>query len=88
MPILNTLSERAKAFPNSFQAFALSGRNPIGNRLPRVSLRLPWAWCFWPFIDIIGCGSAIQASLIAFALHVDSGRSLPNPKLELLNSLL
>jgi hypothetical protein len=26
------------------------------------------------FIDIIGCGSAIQASLIAFALHDDSGR--------------
>ncbi|WP_288512141.1 hypothetical protein, partial [uncultured Prevotellamassilia sp.] len=23
----------------------------------------------WAFIDIIGCGSAIQASLIAFALH-------------------
>jgi hypothetical protein len=39
-------------------------------------------WCFWPFIDIIGCGSAIQASLIAFALHVDSDRSRPNPKLE------
>ena len=28
----------------------------------------------WAFIDIIGCGSAIQASLIAFALHDDSGR--------------
>ncbi|WP_443704335.1 hypothetical protein, partial [Prevotellamassilia timonensis] len=27
---------------------------------------------FWPFIDIIGCGSANQASLIAFALHGDS----------------
>ena len=26
------------------------------------------------FIDIIGCGSAIQASLIAFALHDDSAR--------------
>ena len=26
------------------------------------------------FIDIIGCGSAIQASLIAFALHDDSVR--------------
>ena len=29
----------------------------------------------WAFIDIIGCGSAIQASLIAFALHDDSGRT-------------
>ena len=28
----------------------------------------------WAFIDIIGCGSAIQASLIAFALHDDSAR--------------
>ena len=29
----------------------------------------------WAFIDIIGCGSAIQASLIAFALHDDSART-------------
>ena len=28
----------------------------------------------WAFIDIIGCGSAIQASLIAFALHDNSAR--------------
>ena len=28
----------------------------------------------WALIDIIGCGSAIQASLIAFALHDDSAR--------------
>ena len=28
----------------------------------------------WAFIDIIGCGSAIQASLIAFAKHDDSAR--------------
>ena len=28
----------------------------------------------WAFLDIIGCGSAIQASLIAFALHDDSAR--------------
>ena len=28
----------------------------------------------WAFIDIIGCGSAIQARLIAFALHDDSAR--------------
>ena len=28
----------------------------------------------WAFIGIIGCGSAIQASLIAFALHDDSAR--------------
>ena len=28
----------------------------------------------WAFIDIIGCGSAIQASLIAFALRDDSAR--------------
>ena len=30
------------------------------------------------FIDIIGCGSAIQASLIAFALHDDSARPCKN----------
>ena len=30
------------------------------------------------FIGIIGCGSAIQASLIAFALHDDSGRPCKN----------
>ena len=29
----------------------------------------------WAFIDIIGCGSTIQASLIAFVLHDDSARS-------------
>ena len=29
----------------------------------------------WAFTDIIGCGSAIQASLIAFALHDDSART-------------
>ena len=28
----------------------------------------------WAFIDIFGYGSAIQASLIAFALHDDSAR--------------
>ena len=33
----------------------------------------------WAFIGIIGCGSAIQASLIAFALHGDSGRTRLNP---------
>ena len=38
--------------------------------------------CFWPFIDIIGCDSAIQASLIAFALHDDSIRARLNPKQE------
>ena len=41
--------ERATAFLNLFQAFALSGRKLIGIRLPRVPLRLPWAKCFWPF---------------------------------------
>ena len=41
--------KRATAFPNLFQAFALSGRKLIGIRLPRVPLRLPWAKCFWPF---------------------------------------
>ena len=43
--------------------------------------------CFWPFIDIIGCDSAIQASLIAFALHGDSNRTRLNPKLEKLSFL-
>ena len=41
----------------------------------------------WAFIDIIGCGSAIQASLIAFALHGDSNRTRLNPKLEKLSLL-
>ena len=38
-----------------------------------ASLALGWVR-HWAFIDIIGCGSAIQASLIAFALHDDSAR--------------
>ena len=38
-----------------------------------ASLALGWV-LLWAFIDIIGCGSAIQASLIAFALHDDSAR--------------
>jgi hypothetical protein len=33
------------------------------------------------FIDIIGCDSAIQGSLIAFALHDDFGRTRLNQKL-------
>ena len=39
-----------------------------------ASLALGWV-LHWAFIDIIGCGSAIQASLIAFALHDDSART-------------
>ena len=38
-----------------------------------ASLALGYA-LHWAFIDIIGCGSAIQASLIAFALHDNSAR--------------
>ena len=41
----------------------------------------------WAFIGIIGCGSAIQASLIAFALHGDSNRTRLNSKLEKLSFL-
>ena len=50
-------------------AFSPSLLNPK----PRVSLALGYV-LHWAFIDIIGCGSAIQASLIAFALHDDSAR--------------
>ena len=50
-------------------AFSPSLLNPK----PRVSLALCYV-LHWAFIDIIGCGSAIQASLIAFALHDDSAR--------------
>ena len=57
-------------------AFALSGRVKIiccwitqGVATLALGYVLHWA-----FIDIIGCGSAIQASLIAFALHDDSAR--------------
>ena len=44
----------------------------------RVALIRGSVRCFWSFIDIIGCGSANQASLIAFALHGDSGRTRLN----------
>ena len=46
-----------------------------------ASLALGYAlhWAFSPCI--IGCTSAIQASLIAFALHDDSARLELNPKL-------
>ena len=57
-------------------AFALSGRVNIiccGITQGVASLALGYV-LHWAFIDIIGCGSAIQASLIAFALHDDSAR--------------
>ena len=60
MPILNTLPYRARR---------LYMREPQGV----ASLALGYV-LHWAFIDIIGCGSAIQASLIAFALHDDSAR--------------
>ena len=56
-------------------AFALSGRGYSTMREPQgvASLALGYV-LHWAFIDIIGCGSAIQASLITFALHDDSAR--------------
>ena len=55
----------------------LQGVNTMAIRTPRVSLRLPWARRFWAFSPcIIGCASAIQASLIAFDLHDNSARAL------------
>ncbi len=42
----------------------------------------------WAFIDIIGCGSAIQASLIAFALHDDSARSCKIRNFKILRSVV
>ena len=60
MPILNTLPYRARRLYHAeTQGVA--------------SLALGYV-LHWAFIDIIGCGSAIQASLIAFALHDDSAR--------------
>ena len=44
----------------------------------RVALIRGSVRCFGSFIDIIGCGSAIQASLIAFTLHDDLGRTRLN----------
>ncbi|MDD7080111.1 MAG: hypothetical protein PUI06_05100 [Prevotella sp.] len=59
-----------------FNAFALSGRDCSYMGSPRVSLRFALGYVLhWAFIDIIGCGSAIQACLIAFALHDDSART-------------
>ena len=57
------------------KAFALTGREDSTMRKPQgvASLALGYVH-HWAFIDIIGCGSAIQASLIAFALHDDSAR--------------
>ena len=68
MPILSTLPVRVKAF-------ALTGRVDSTMRKPQgvASLALGYV-LHWAFIDIIGCGSAIQARLIAFALHDDSAR--------------
>ena len=74
MPILNTLPERAEAlylFP-TLNAFALTGRNNTIHGKPRA---LPWAMRLLGFQPaIIGCGSAIQASLIVFDLHDNSAR--------------
>ena len=59
----------------SIKAFALTGRGDSTMRKTQgvASLALDYV-LHWAFIDIIGCGSAIQASLIAFALHDDSAR--------------
>ena len=57
------------------KAFALSGRGDSTMRKPQGVASLALAYVLhWAFIDIIGCGSAIQASLIAFALHDDLAR--------------
>ena len=52
-------------------AFSPSLLNPEPQGVASLALGV----LHWAFIDIIGCGSAIQASLIAFALHDDSARS-------------
>ena len=58
------------------KAFALTGRGGSTMRKPQGVAALALGYVLhWAFIDIIGCGSAIQASLIAFALHDDSARS-------------
>ena len=61
MPILNTLPYRARLLQHAMTQGV-------------ATLALGYG-LHWAFIDIIGCGSAIQASLIAFALHDDSART-------------
>ena len=57
------------------KAFALTGRGDSTMRKPQGVAALALGYVLhWAFIDIIGYGSAIQASLIAFALHDDSAR--------------
>ena len=57
------------------KAFALTGRvDSTMWKTQGVALLALGYVHHWAFIDIIGCGSAIQASLIAFALHDDSAR--------------
>ena len=53
-------------------AFALTGRDCSNTRHPGCRFACPGLWAPLGFHCIIGCGSAIQASLIAFALHDDS----------------
>ena len=78
--------ERATAFPNLFQAFALSGRKLIGFRLPRVPLRLPWAKCFWPFrpypsiSETLGfiIVSQLQVTAMMLTCRINDAQSMPN----------
>ena len=57
------------------KAFALTGRGDSTMREPQGVASLALGYVFhWAFLDITGCGTAIQASLIAFALHDDSAR--------------
>ena len=68
MYIFQYLRHVLKLLP--FQGATVPTRDTQG----AASLALGWV-LHWAFIDIIGCGSAIQASLIAFALHDDSART-------------
>ena len=53
------------------KAFALSGRDCSNTRYPGCRFACPGLCAIALSGRIIGCGSAIQASLIAFALHDD-----------------
>ena len=66
--LFNTLRHVLKLLP-------LQGAtDPTRDTQGAASLALGYG-LHWAFIDIIGFGSAIQASLIAFALHDDSDRT-------------
>ena len=71
----NRIPKNDLIFDTDFERPTLQGATaPTHDTQGVASLALGYV-LHWAFIDIIGCGSAIQASLIAFALHDDSART-------------